>query len=100
MSKAGKAGKVKTWQNRMSTYTQLVSLFMVFYIFIQDNRWLEWYQWIIVFIVIISSILYVDIKYVFGEQQDYAFDKSKRFKELRKTVLDNNKKLKILLEEK
>ena len=104
MNKARMGGKIKTWQNRMSTYTQLISLFMMFYIFIQNNKWFSWYWWIFIFVFSLSVVLHYDIKHIFGEQQDYAFDKSKRFTGLRKTVNSNSKKLdrilNLLLKEK
>ena len=64
-------GKLKTWQSRIATYTGLIQFIMIFYLFIIENKWLEWYYWLLFFTVITTVIMWVDIVVIYPQQLAY-----------------------------
>jgi len=79
-------GKMKIWQQRIQTYIGIINFLMLFYVFIQDNKWFNWYEWIIIIIIVCSTILYIDIKYVMPNALGYQWDKNKSFKRLERKI--------------
>ena len=79
-------GKGKTWLTRLQTYIGLVNFFLLFFVFIQDNKWFEWYEWLIILVVLLSSLLYVDIRWIMPNALGYQWTKNKSFVRLEKKV--------------
>jgi len=91
-------GKFKTWQMRLQSYISLITFFMIFYVFIQENKWLEWYVWLTVFVIVIGFIIYLDVTYIFPAQLNYTFNKTGKFREILDVVSSNSDKLDFLME--
>jgi len=65
-------GKLKAWQQRLSSYVSMISFIMVFYLYIiKSPMGLEWYHWLVIIGVGISFLLFVDIRYIFPSMQKY-----------------------------
>ena len=79
-------GVFKTWLTRLQTYIGLVNFFMLFFVFIQDNKWFSWYVWCIIIFVVLSSILFIDIRFIMGQALGYQWEKNKSFARLEKKV--------------
>lgn len=79
-------GKGKTWLQRLQTYVSLINFFMLFYIFIGDNKWFSWYEWVVIVFIVCSLVLYIDVRYIMGNALGYQWDKNKSFKRLEKKV--------------
>lgn len=79
-------GKVKTWQNRITSYVSIFNFLMLFYLFIVENKWFEWYVWLLLSVVSIFVIFVVDTFWVLPQQLAYSFQKNPEWKELRNEV--------------
>ena len=89
------AGKLKVWQQRLSTYVSMVNFVMILYLFIIENNWIEWYYWVVLSFLGITSLVFIDTKYIMPSSFAYTFKKNPEFQALRKEV----KEVKRLLEE-
>lgn len=79
-------GKAKTWMTRLQTYIGLVNFFLLFFVFIQENKWFTWYEWLIILCVVLSSVLYTDIRFIMPNALGYQWTKNKSFVRLEKKV--------------
>jgi len=79
-------GKIKTWLQRLQTYMSIINFILLFYLFIQENRWFNWYEWLIIIVVVCVVTLYVDVCHVMGNALGYQWDKNNAFKRLEKKV--------------
>lgn len=89
-------GILLVWKNRLQSYISFASPFMLFYIFIQENKWLQWYEWIFFGVMFAVLATYSDIKYIFPKQQEYTSVKNPEWNKLRNDV----KEIKQILQEK
>ena len=65
-------GQIKTWQSRLTTYTGILSFVMIFYLFIVENKWMEWYFWILLIVSVTIVVMWVDIVIIFPQQLAYS----------------------------
>ena len=89
------AGKLKVWQNRVSSYISIVNFVMIFYLYIIESPMgFEWYHWLLIIFTIIMLIIAVDTVFIFPAAQEYTFNKNPQMVKLKKQVNKN----KVMLE--
>jgi len=79
-------GKIKTWLQRLQTYMSIINFILLFYLFIQENKWFQCYEWLIIIVVTCSVVLYVDVRHVMGNALGYQWDKNNAFKRLERKI--------------
>ena len=94
-------GKAKVWQTSLSSYISILNFVMIFYLYIIESPLgLEWYHWLFLILILVSSVVYIDTKFIMPNALGYTFRKNPEFNELKKLVIDNNKKINKILGEK
>ena len=69
-------GKIKMWQQRLSTYVALINFVMIFYLFITENKWVPWYVWVFMLGFLTFSLVLVDTLYIMPDQLAYSSRKN------------------------
>ena len=98
VKKAKTFGMIKVWQQRIATYISMINFIMIFYLYIIESPMgLEWYHWLILISVSVGLIIYIDVKIILPESQDYMFYKTPFMVKMREDVEEIKK---AVLEEK
>jgi len=92
-----KIGAFKVWQTRLAGYIAMINFVMLFYLFIGENSWFEWYYWVLLIVITCSSIIFIDIKFVYPNVLSYTFVKNPEFMKLKRQTKENAKKLDLIL---
>lgn len=69
-------GKMKMWQQRLSTYVSMINFAMLLYLFIVENKWFSWYIWVIIVSLGTVFLIIFDVLIVMEQQSEYGFMKN------------------------
>ena len=86
-------GKFKAYYQRIALYITGVNFFMIFYNFIQTNKWFTWYVWIIIISVIVFGLSFFDRRFVWEDEQRITAEKNPILMEIQRDVKELKKRL-------
>ena len=71
-------GKYKMWITRLTSYLAPLNFIMLIYLslILEEPFGIKKELWIVILCIVIPSILWFDVKYVFPQAQDYAISKT------------------------
>lgn len=86
-------GRLKAYYQRIALYITGVNFFMIFYNFIQTNKWFTWYVWIVIIGVVVFSLSFFDRRFVWEDEQRITAEKNPILMEIQRDVKELKKKL-------
>ena len=91
-------GKIKVWQQRLSSNISVINFIMLFYLYITESPlgW-EWYHWMLLIVVSITLVVYIDTKFIMPQAFGYTFKKNPGQQYLKKKVKENSEKLDLII---
>ena len=94
----GALGTVKIWQSRLSGYVSMVNFEMILYLYIIESPFgMEWYHWVLLIGICCTTIVFIDIKYIFPSAQQYTFYKNPGWMSIKKQTKENERKLNLIM---
>lgn len=91
-------GKMKVWQTRLAGYISLVNFVMIFYLYIIESPMgFEWYHWAFLIVVGVTTIVFIDTKFIMPQAFGYTFSKNPGLQKLKKQSQENSEKLDLIL---
>lgn len=90
-------GTIRVWITRLTSYLSLFNFIMLIYLslILEEPFGIGKELWLILLIIIIPTILFIDIKYIFPKAQDYAISKTPEWVRVIKQIDAIAKKLGI-----
>jgi len=79
-------GRFKAWYQRVALYITGLNFLMIFHNFTLQNDWFPWYAWLFTIAVCVSSVLFIDIVFVWESEQNTTAKKNPVLMEMKKKV--------------
>ena len=92
-------GILKVWQNRLASYISIINFVMIFYLYIIESPLgFQWYHWAILIVVGVTTIIFIDAKFIMPQSFGYTFSKNPGMQKLKKQAKENSEKLDLIID--
>jgi len=91
-------GILKVWQSRIASYISIINFIMIFYLYIIESPMgFQWYHWAILIVVGVTTIIFIDVKFIMPQSFGYTFSKNPGMQKLNKLSQENSDKLDLII---